>query len=82
MINAFENHLFEEVKRIAKREGISESAAFLFWCAINILELAEGEAREAISIEGANDKGIDLFWVDENIRQKGSRKSRYSQCRY
>jgi len=65
MARAFEKHLATEVKRISKREGLGEDAAFLFWCATNILELAEDEAREAISIEGANDKGIDLFWIDE-----------------
>ncbi len=53
------------MKRIAKREGIGQDAAFLFWCATNILELVDDDAREAISIEGSNDKGIDLFWVDE-----------------
>ncbi len=66
MVKAFEKYLSAEVKRIAKRERLSEDAAFLFWCATNILELADDDAREAISIEGANDKGIDLFWVDED----------------
>ena len=65
MAKIFEKHLSAEVKRIAKREGIGQDAAFLFWCATNILELVDDDAREAISIEGANDKGIDLFWVDE-----------------
>jgi hypothetical protein len=79
MSKAFEKHLDTEVKRIAKREGISESAAFLFWCAINILELADDEAREAISIEGANDKGIDLFWVDENEGRVVLAQGKYSR---
>lgn len=65
MAKIFEKHLSAEVKRLAKREGIGEDSAFLFWCATNILELVDDDAREAISIEGANDKGIDLFWVDE-----------------
>lgn len=66
MPKGFEKHLSADVKRIARREGLTEDAAFLFWCATNILELADDDAREAISIEGANDKGIDLFWVDDD----------------
>ncbi len=65
MAKIFEKHLSAEVRRIAKREGIGQDTAFLFWCATNILELVDDDAREAISIEGSNDKGIDLFWVDE-----------------
>ena len=65
MPKVFEKYLSAEVKRIAKREGIGEDASFLYWCATNIHELVDDDAREAISIEGANDKGIDLLWVDE-----------------
>jgi hypothetical protein len=66
MTKAFEKHLSTEVTRIARREGIGKDSAFLFWCATNIFELADDDAREAISVEGANDKGIDLFWVDDD----------------
>ena len=66
MAKVFEKYLSAEVKRIAKRERLGEDAAFLFWCATSIFELADDDAREAISIEGANDKGIGLFWVDED----------------
>jgi AIPR protein len=66
MTKAFEKHLSSEVARIAKREAISKNSAFLFWCASTIFELGDDDAREAISVEGANDKGIDLFWVDDD----------------
>lgn len=66
MTKKFETHLSAELRRIAKRERLTSDAAFLFWCATDILELADDDARESISIEGANDKGIDLFWVDDD----------------
>jgi hypothetical protein len=66
MSKAFKAHLASEVKRIARREKLSEDKAFLFWFATGILELSEDDAREAISVEGANDKGIDLFLVDDD----------------
>lgn len=65
MSKTFEKYLSTETKRIGKREKLSEDKAFLFWFATCILELSDDDAREAISVEGANDKGIDLFWVDE-----------------
>ena len=61
---AFNKYLQAEVRQISQRERLSPDKAFLFWFAVRILELSEDDAREAISIEGANDKGIDLFWVD------------------
>jgi len=66
MTTSFNSYLQAEVGQISKRERLSADKAFLFWFAANILELSEDDAREAISIEGANDKGIDLFWVDDD----------------
>lgn len=65
MRKKFEENLLTEIQRIAKRENLSDDKAFLFWFATVILELSDDAARESISIEGANDKGIDLFWVDD-----------------
>jgi len=65
MAKVFSNYLRAETARVAKREGISIDKAFLHWFGTTILDISDDEAREAISIEGANDKGIDLFWVDE-----------------
>jgi len=61
----FMTHLPAEITRISRRERLSPDKAFLFWFAVNILELSEEEARDAMAVEGANDKGIDLFFVDE-----------------
>ena len=65
MSKSFKTYLNAELRRIAKRENLPEDKAFLFWFAVIVLELTEDDAREAISVEGANDKGADLFWVDD-----------------
>ncbi|MGA2318227.1 MAG: AIPR family protein [Thermodesulfobacteriota bacterium] len=65
-MGAFNKYLQAEVRQISQRERLSADKAFLFWFAINVLDLSEGDAREAISIEGSNDKGIDIFWVDDD----------------
>lgn len=78
MTKKFETHLSAELRRISKRERLSQDAAFLFWCATNILDLADDDARESISIEGANDKGIDLFWVDEDEGRVVLAQGKYS----
>jgi hypothetical protein len=66
MPKSFEVYLSTEIDRIGGREKLSEDKAFLFWFATNVLDLSEDDAREAMSVEGANDKGIDLFWVDDD----------------
>jgi hypothetical protein len=40
--------------------------AFMMWYAIEGLQLDEDEALEATMYDGANDKSIDLFYVDHN----------------
>lgn len=65
----FEIAIKSEVSRIGGRTGLSESKAFLVWFAKEIFDITEETALEAVSIEGANDKGIDLFWVDEEDRR-------------
>lgn len=66
MAKSFQTYLSTEVTRIVRREELSEDKAFLFWFATTVLELSEDDAREALSVEGSNDKGIDLFWVDDD----------------
>jgi len=65
MSKNFAASLKREIQRIGKRSGLRIPSAFLFWFATSILELSEDDAREAISVEGANDKGIDLIWIDD-----------------
>ncbi len=62
----FKAALKREVAQTRKKYGLDEDDAFAFWFATQILDIGEGEALEAVSVEGANDKGIDLFFVDHN----------------
>jgi len=66
MSEDFAASLNKEIQRISKRTSMKTPSAFVFWFAIHILELSEDDAREAISVEGANDKGIDLIWIDDD----------------
>jgi len=62
----FKAALKREVAQTRKKYGLEEDDAFAFWFATQILDIGDGEALEAVSVEGANDKGIDLFFVDHN----------------
>lgn len=75
--------LSQDIQRITTRTGLPNSKAFLFWFATEILELTEVDATEAISVEGANDKGIDLFFVDDEESRVLLIQGKYSSdCRY
>jgi hypothetical protein len=62
----FDNSLNSEVATLANRFAAPDNQAFLIWFLTNILDLTEDEAFEAASIDGANDKGIDGFYVDND----------------
>ena len=48
---------------------LSDGKAFGMWLATEYLGLDEGEAFEAVSIDGGNDKDIDLFFVDDETER-------------
>ena len=62
----FKKTVKTEIARLARRLSVDAHDAFLIWFATALLEMPEDEALEAVSLEGANDKGIDLFWIDED----------------
>ena len=66
MSDDFKFHLASEIKRISSLEKIKQDKAFLFWVAKTIFDMSDDDAREAISVEGSNDKGMDMFWVDDD----------------
>jgi hypothetical protein len=81
--NSFCASLARDIHRITTRTGLSQSKSFLLWFATEILELTEVDATEAISVEGANDKGIDLFFVDDEENRVLVMQGKYSaDCRY
>lgn len=61
----FLEYLAQQVQRYRRDYSLTEGKAFALWYAIENLGLEEDEAYEAVSYDGANDKDIDLFHVDE-----------------
>lgn len=73
----FISTLQKELKAIEKIFGIRESDAFAAWFAKIELSLDDDEAYDAIAVEGSNDKGMDLFWVDDL-----NQRVLIAQCKY
>lgn len=61
---SFASVLKREVAGLAESLDIKQPRAFLVWLGRVAFELSDEEAMEATAIEGANDKGIDLFSID------------------
>jgi hypothetical protein len=61
----FEKEMRAQVADLAERLGIDEDTAFVVWYASEAFRLDDDEAQEVISYGGGNDRGIDLFYVDD-----------------
>lgn len=53
-----------EIERLAEKFSQSKDVAFCIWVAKLVLGLDETASFEASTVEGCNDKGIDVFYVD------------------
>jgi hypothetical protein len=73
----FKTKVQTEAKAIAETFSIDEAKAFAVWCAMIILDIDEDDAFDALAVEGPNEKGMDLFWVD-NVNQQVF----IAQCKY
>jgi hypothetical protein len=61
--------LNKKVQKYKSRYKLTERKAFGMWLVIEYLELDEDEAFEAVSIDGGNDKDIDMFFVDDEAER-------------
>ncbi len=61
--------LNKQVSKFRKNYKLTEGKAFGMWLAIEYLGLDENDAFEAVSVDGGNDKDIDLFFVDDDIER-------------
>jgi len=77
IIMSFLPALRGEVKTLAKTFSIREDKAFVVWFAKTAWGLDDDDAFDAVSVEGPNDKGMDLFWVDD-----ANQRVFISQCKY
>lgn len=62
-------YLVEQVEHFETMYPISRGQAFMLWYAIAGLGMDQDAAFEAVSYDGANDKGIDLFYVDDEYQR-------------
>lgn len=65
----FLKYLNKEVTTYRKKYKLTEGKAFGMWVATEYLGLDETDAFEAVSVEGGNDKDLDLFFVDEETER-------------
>lgn len=57
------------VKGIATQQSISEDRAFAVWYAELAFRCSRDEALEAARFDGGNDRGVDLFYIDDESRR-------------
>src|SRR6266403_2016793 len=62
----FLKYLNKQVGNYQKKYRLNEGKAFGMWVAMEYLGL---DAIEAVSVEGGNDKDLDLFFVDEEAER-------------
>jgi hypothetical protein len=74
---AFMAALRKEVKRLSETYSIPEHRAFAVWFGATGLDLDEDDAFDALDVEGPNEKGMDLFWVDNP-----NQRVLIAQCKY
>ncbi len=68
-MTSFLSTLNKKVQKFKKTYKLSDGKAFGMWLAVEHFSLDEDEAFEAVSIDGGNDKDIDLFFVDEDAER-------------
>lgn len=73
----FYQTLSKEISSISKTFAIPEHQAFAVWFATVGWELSKDDAYDALSVEGPNEKGMDLFWVDHP-----NQRVFLAQCKY
>ena len=77
--NTFVFCLQQEVGSIARDLKVVKHRAFQIWFGRIVLNLSDDEALEATAVEGANDKGIDLFWIDHEDGKVIIVQAKYSE---
>src|SRR5262245_21694221 len=74
---AFEDSMRGAVVGIAAAEGISEERAFAVGYAEGALRLARQDAGVSARFDGGNDRGVDLFYVDDESQRVVIAQTKY-----
>ena len=61
--------LNKRVQKFKTKYKLTDGKAFGMWLATEYLGLDENEAFEAVSVDGGNDKDMDLFFVDDETER-------------
>ncbi len=62
---SFLSALRKEVRSLARVYSVKDDKAFVIWAAMTAFDLDKDDAYDALGVEGSNEKGMDLFWVDQ-----------------
>jgi hypothetical protein len=65
VLSQFIHNFNKEVTTLANTFALPKSKAFLIWFGKLAFDLSDDDAFDGIIVDSPNDKGIDLFWVDE-----------------
>lgn len=65
----FLKYLKTQISTLRTKYRLTEGKAFAMWFCLENLQFDESEAFEAASLDGGNDKDIDLFWVDDETER-------------
>jgi hypothetical protein len=75
----FSSIMRQEVRAMATAFALDEDHAFPAWVAKIALDLDDDDAYDALSLEGPNEKGMDVFWVDQQNKRVFIAQCKYSQ---
>lgn len=62
-------YIADRVRHYQDLYKLSTGQAFMLWYGVEALGMDQDQAFEAVSYDGGNDKGIDLFYVDEEFER-------------
>jgi hypothetical protein len=73
----YEQLMRRDIADLAATEGLSEDRAFSVWYCQVALHQDRAEALDASRYDGGNDRGVDLFWVDDEQQRIVIGSSKY-----
>ena len=74
------NYIRQRVEHYEEFYSLTTGQAFMLWYGVEALSLDQDQAYEAVSYDGGNDKGVDLFFVDEEFERVIIGQGKYSRA--
>lgn len=76
---SFLDTLAQEINSITRKFPLTEAKAFPVLVARIVLDLDDMDAYDAITVEGPNEKGMDIFWIDQQQKRVFIAQCKYSK---